>query len=265
MVLSIRNEYHGNDEPLPPYVQRTGNFFYGNYLFLLDSLEDEKTYYAIADLTKFVMDTENQAKSLNIFINSPGGSVLLMNTIIGLINSAKLRGLEVNTYIFGIAASAASVIAVTGTKRIMSKNALHFVHFGIIPQYLTKITEIDKSSKFVKKIQKQAEDLYLENCKNLDHDKYLKLIEDEMGYLTADECLKLGFCDEIIEDRLIDLNKQIAKEKDLLEKALIIIKGSKNLKKSEKNDKKEITNIKKDKNINTKKVKESDVKTRSNR
>lgn len=224
-------EYKGMDEVLPPYSQRTGNFFYGNYLFLLDELSDEKTFYAIADLTKYVNEEVTENKSLNIFINSSGGSVMLMNTIIGLISMAKLRGIKVNTYVFGIAASAASVIAVLGDNRVMSLNGMHFVHFGTIPQYLTKITEIEKSSKFVTKLQQQAEDIYLSCCKNLTHKKYLELIEDEMGYITAEDCLALGFCDEIVEYNLTEMYSNLEEQNRIIEEATKLVKKSKKTRK----------------------------------
>lgn len=228
---TISKEYRGLDEGLPPVTQRTGNFFYGNYLFLLDELSDEKTYYAIADLTKYVTEDFTGDRTLNIFINSSGGSVMLMNTIIGLINMAKLKGIKVYTYVFGIAASAASVIGVLGDRRVMSLNGMHFVHFGTIPQYLTKITEIEKSSKFVTKLQQQAEDIYLSCCSNLTHEKYLKLIEDEMGYITAEDCLKLGFCDEIVEHNLFDMYKELEEQNNVLEEALKLVKKNKKARK----------------------------------
>lgn len=202
IIKNISLEYRGDDAGLPPYINRTGNFFYGNYLFLLDEITDEKCFYAIADLTRFVTDPENKGKKLNILINSSGGSVMIMNTISGLLNVAKFNDMEISTFVYGIAASAASVIAVQGTIRLMSRNALHFVHFGMIPQYLTKVTEIDKSHAFVKQMQHQAETTYLKYCPNLTKEAYLKLIEDEMGYLSAEDCLALGFCDGIIEDEL---------------------------------------------------------------
>lgn len=235
-MFNIKNEYKGLEDTVP-FTQRSGNFFYGNYLFLLDELEEEKTYYAIADLAKYVNDTENHAKELNILINSCGGSVMLMNTIIGLINIAKLRGLEVNTYVFGMAASAASVIAVTGTHRVMSRNALHFVHFGTIPQFLTKVTEIPKSSKFVTRLQQQAEEIYLNNCENLSKEKYLNLIEDEMGYIFADECLKLGFCDEVVEDKLDEVMVEANKQIEYFKKAQELMDKDSNKKKTTKKSK----------------------------
>lgn len=199
----------GGDDNIPTlFPQRSGNFMYGNYLFLLDDLTDEKTFTAIADLTRFVSEDSNQNKTLNILINSGGGNVMLMNTIIGLINTAKLAGIEVRTYVLGMAGSAASVIAIQGNTRLMSRNAIHFVHFGTIPQFLTKHTEIGKASKFASKLQKQAVEAYLQFCPNLTEETYLKITEDEMGYLFSDDCLAYGLCDSIIEDDLDDVLKQ---------------------------------------------------------
>jgi ATP-dependent protease ClpP protease subunit len=210
--LLLSKAFRGAEDTLFPLTQKSGNFMYGNYLFLLDDLSDDKTYSAVADLTRFVSDPANSDQTLNILINSGGGNVMLMNTLIGLMNTAKLAGMEVRTYVLGMAGSAASVIAIQGTYRLMSRNAIHFVHFGTIPQFLTKHTEIVKSSNFASKLQHQAVEAYLKFCPNLTQEMYLQITEDEMGYLFSDDCLKYGLCDGIIED---DLDKMEAEERDM--------------------------------------------------
>lgn len=217
---------NGGDDITSLLGQRSGNFMFGNYLFLLDDLSDEKTFTAIADLTRFVADESNQGKTLNILINSGGGNVMLMNTIIGLINTAKLANIEVRTYVLGMAGSAASVIAIQGDYRLMSRNAIHFVHFGTIPQFLTKHTEIIKSSNFASRLQKQAVDAYLQFCPNLTKETYLKITEDEMGYLFSDDCLSYGLCDNILEDDLDELIVQKKKFEECQEKVIDMMKES---------------------------------------
>ena len=240
--MKLSQVFRGPDDNLFPLTQRSGNFMYGNYLFLLDDLSDEKTFTAIADLTRFVADPSNSDQTLNILINSGGGNVMLMNTIIGLINTAKLAGMEVRTYVLGMAGSAASVIAIQGTERLMSRNAIHFVHFGTIPQFLTKHTEIGKASNFASRLQQQAVEAYLRFCPRLTKETYLQITEDEMGYLFSDDCLKYGLCDSILEDDLDEMQADRLDFEECHAKAIELFE-----KKKEQRSKKRVQIVKKSK------------------
>ena len=66
-----------------------------------------------------------KAKQIDLHVNSPGGDVFDGLTIYNLI---KQHPANVTTYIDGLAASIASVIALAGDKIIMAENALFMVH-----------------------------------------------------------------------------------------------------------------------------------------
>ena len=106
------------------------NYMYKNTVYLLDEISDKSCAYLIGDLHEFVTNPQNFDTPLNFIINSPGGDVYVMMTILGLINIAKLNRIQVNTFIMGIAASAASVIAVQGDTRRITRISRHFIHFG---------------------------------------------------------------------------------------------------------------------------------------
>lgn len=180
------------------------NYMYGEKVFILDEITSENCAYLIGDLTNYVLTEENQGKCLTIIINSPGGQVDVMMTIIGLINIAKLNNITVMTFVLGLAGSAASMIAIQGDERFMSKISKHFVHFGCIWDITTKHSEIEKVYLQNKQYSESMVDLYLEACDGkLSRDILLDLQSDERGYLTADECVKYGLCDSIIETDLI--------------------------------------------------------------
>ena len=99
----------------------------------------------------------------------------------------------------------------------MTKNATHFVHFGFIPNFLTKSTEIEKSYQQNKDWHKRIKEIYLKNCKNLTEDKLLNLMEDEFGTIAGEECLRLGFCDHIIDNDLEDMVSQKNETENMVE------------------------------------------------
>jgi len=65
------------------------------------------------------------ASQIDLHINSPGGEVFDGITIYNLL---KQHPATITTYIDGIAASIASVIALVGDKVVMAENALYMMH-----------------------------------------------------------------------------------------------------------------------------------------
>lgn len=176
------------------------NYMVDNNIFLLTELNDETTNELIADLTLFVQSNKNKKGELFITINSQGGQVDIMRALIGLIKVAQMYGVKVTTYVVGVAASAASAIAIHGDRRCMLEDAFHYIHFGQSTSVITKASEIDKSYALLTKLKDSHEQLYLKNCSDLSGEQYNKIIEDGYGWLSAKECLKYGLCDEITED-----------------------------------------------------------------
>ncbi len=199
-----------NNDTLHLHTPR--NFMAGDTVYLQDEITSDNCAYLIADIANYVTGEENIGKQLKFIINSPGGEVFVAHQISGLIAMAKINNIQVITIVLGYAASAASMIAIQGDYRVMGKNAMHMVHFGSIWQEITKQTEIKKSLEYNSRLSKNMQQLYLDHCTNLTKEKLQQLEEDEFGKLFADECLKLGFCDSIVEEELDRKIKNEAKE-----------------------------------------------------
>lgn len=232
--------------------QTPKNYMYGEKVFILDEITSENCAYLIGDLTTFVFAEENRGKNLSFFINSPGGETYTMMSIIGLINIAKLYDIEVATFVLGTAASAASMIAVQGDRRFMTNVSRHLVHFGSIWDVTTKNSEIEKIYEQNKEYADNLDNLYLTACGGkLTKAMLDKLKRDERGYLNAEDCVKYGFCDNIIENELTQ-KKFYDEQKDVFEqnftKAIISAqKKQKQIEKSSKSKKSEKTTSKKGK------------------
>jgi len=178
------------------------NYMYKNTVYLLDEISDLSCAYLIGDLYDFVTDKRNFDTPLNFIINSPGGDVYTMMTILGLINIAKVNGIQINTFVMGVAASAASVIAIQGDVRKITKVSRHFVHFGAMWSLTERHSEIEKIYEQTKDYAERIDNLYLEACPGLTPEKLRNLQLDERGYLNAEQCVEYGLCDSIIEDDL---------------------------------------------------------------
>ena len=232
--------------------QTPKNYMYGEKVFILDEITSENCAYLIGDLSTFVFAEENRGKNLSFFINSPGGETYTMMSIIGLINIAKLYDIEVTTFVLGTAASAASMIAVQGDRRFMTNVSRHLVHFGSIWDVTTKNSEIEKIYEQNKEYADNLDNLYLTACGGkLTKAMLDKLKRDERGYLNAEDCVKYGFCDNIIENELTQ-KRFYDEQKDVFEqnftKAIISAqKKQKQIEKSSKNKKSEKTTSKKGK------------------
>ena len=183
------------------------NYMYKNTVYLLDEITDNSCAYLIGDLYEFVTNPQNFETPLNFIINSPGGDVYVMMTILGLINIAKLNKIQINTFVMGIAASAASVIAIQGNTRKITSVSRHFIHFGSMWSLTERHSEIEKIYEQTKDYAERIDNLYLQACPGLTAEKLRNLQLDERGYLNAEQCIEYGLCDSIIENDLADMTK----------------------------------------------------------
>lgn len=176
---------------------------------------------------------------LNVHINSLGGSTYQGLTIYNLLKQHKA---QINMYIDGIAASAASIIAMAGDKIYMPKSSMMMIHncwTGIIGN----AKELRKTADDMDKIAVAYKAAYLSKI-NIDEEKLDELLEEE-SYLTADECVEMGFADEILDldeknsinqyssrflcnlvSKLKEKNKQEEKVTELSEKSIEKIKDA---------------------------------------
>jgi ATP-dependent Clp endopeptidase proteolytic subunit ClpP len=135
-----------------------------------------------------------KASQIDLHINSPGGVVFDGVTIYNLI---KQHPATVTTYIDGLAASIASVIALAGDKVIMAANALYMVHN---PTGLAMGTANDMRSlaDVLDKIAGTMVGTYVSKTGQSEAD--IKAMLDAETWMTADEALEYGFIDEISEE-----------------------------------------------------------------
>jgi ATP-dependent Clp endopeptidase proteolytic subunit ClpP len=134
---------------------------------------------------------EIKASQIDLHINSPGGLVF---DGISIYNLLKNHPANVTTYIDGLAASIASVIALAGDKVIMAENALMMIHkaSGMV------MGTSDDMRDFAEKLDKVNGSIATTYMSKTKKDE--KEVNDLMAaetWMNADEALEMGFVDEV--------------------------------------------------------------------
>jgi ATP-dependent Clp protease protease subunit len=130
--------------------------------------------------------------SLTVRLNSPGGSLFDGFSIYNYLASAKYR---VNVRIDGVAASAASLIAMAGTLT-MPENTFLFIH---APWMLVagNAEDMRKAASDLDKMKESAVGTYLRKTGDrVSRADLIKMLDDET-WLSAEKAVTLGFADTV--------------------------------------------------------------------
>ena len=130
---------------------------------------------------------------INLHIQSEGGS--LMNTfyVVDLINNLET---PVYTFVDGYAASAGSLISVTGKKRYMTKNSFILIHQLSSSMNEGKFNDLDDNMDNLNKFMNTIRKIYLEKTK-IPIDNLNNILEHDL-WLNSQESLDYGLVDYII-------------------------------------------------------------------
>lgn len=135
-----------------------------------------------------------EVDTLNVHINSPGGSVY---DGVAIFNMLRQHKASVTVHIDGLAASIASVIAMSGDKVVMPSNSMMMIH-NAMSVSIGNANDMRKMADDLEKINESVINSYI--AKNPDLDKeYLKSLMDDETWLTASEAYELGLVDVIDE------------------------------------------------------------------
>jgi ATP-dependent Clp protease protease subunit len=133
--------------------------------------------------------------TINLYVNSPGGSVF---EGIAIHNMLKRHKAKVNVHVDGLAASIASVIAMAGDTIFMPKNAMLMIHNAWTITY-GNAAELRKAADDLDRISQSSMQTYLQKAGDkLTAEKLQELLDAET-WLSADEAFAYGFCDVVQE------------------------------------------------------------------
>lgn len=130
---------------------------------------------------------------IDVHINSAGGNVFEGHAIY---NMLKMHKAKVNIYVDALAASIASVIAMSGDTIFMHKNSFMMIHNSWI-MTLGNSKDLRETADLLDKTDQSSNNAYLDKATNLSEAELKQLLEAET-WLTADEALEKGLADEIL-------------------------------------------------------------------
>ncbi len=163
-----------------------------NIIFLGGPIDDDTANIIIAQL--LFLQFENNKKDIQLYINSPGGSVSAALAILDTMNHVKN---DVSTVCVGLAASAAALLLSSGKKgkRFSLPNSEIMIHQPLGGAQ-GQASDIEITARQILKLKDKLNKIMAENT-----GKTLSQIEkdaDRDYYMSADEAKKYGIIDKII-------------------------------------------------------------------
>ena len=132
--------------------------------------------------------------NVTIYINSPGGDCVAASQIYTMLMDYKG---DVTVKIDGIAASAASVIAMAGTRVLMAPTAMMMIHNPATMAFGDH-ADMQKAIELLQEVKESIINAY--EIKTELPRKQLAKMMDETTWMNAQKAIELGFCDAMLTD-----------------------------------------------------------------
>ena len=164
-------------------------------IFLVGPIGDHTANLVVAQL--LFLESENPAKDISLYINSPGGSVTAGLSIYDTMQFIKP---DISTLCVGQAASMGAILLSGGTKkkRYALPNSRVMIHQPL-GSFQGQATDFDIQAKEILNIRARLNDIL---SKNTGQD--LKKIQNDTerdNFMTSSDAKKYGLIDNILESR----------------------------------------------------------------
>jgi len=166
-------------------------------ILLEGEVHDQMANLIVAQL--LFLESENPDKDINIYINSPGGSVTAGMAIYDTMQFIKP---DITTIVMGQACSMGSLLAQAGSpnKRFMLPNARHMIHQpsgGARGQ----ATDMEIQVREILEMKKNLTNIYVKhNSKGKTYEELAKDMERDY-FMSASQALEYGLVDKVLENR----------------------------------------------------------------
>jgi ATP-dependent Clp protease protease subunit len=179
-----------------------------NHLYFHNAVE-EKSIDLVKKLMRDYLDKTTKAKNnstygiftpkpLFLHIYSPGGDVHAGLSLYDFINEYK-KTITVYTIVEGIAASAATIISIAGSKKYITPNSYMLIH-QLSTYFGGNFEQIKDEFGNCEKVMKQLKEIYATKTK-LTRKQLSDVLKRDIIW-SAEDCLKYGLVDEI---KLVDI------------------------------------------------------------
>lgn len=164
-------------------------------IFIGTPINDTVANVVVAQL--LFLQMQDGKKDINIYINSPGGSV---TAGLAIYDTMQFVTCDVNTYCMGIAASMGAVLLCAGTKgkRYALPNSdimIHQVSGGAQGQ----ASDVERQVEYMYKLKKRLNKIISHHT-----GKTVEQVHNDADrdyYMTADEAKEYGLVDEVVKSR----------------------------------------------------------------
>lgn len=163
------------------------------------------------------LDGADGVEQINVYINSYGGEV---KEGLGIYSQLQRVSANVTAFIDGFACSIASVIAMAANKVVMNPASLMMIHRAWTVA-AGNAEELRKAADDLEVIDSSIRSAYLNKVgEKMDEKKLTSLLNSET-WLTAQQCLDYGLCDEIALPVETDTQKELNSAIDNTKQAAI--------------------------------------------
>ena len=164
-------------------------------IFLGDEVNDVTASLVVAQL--LFLESEDSNKDINLYINSPGGSVTAGMVIYDTMNYIKC---DVSTICVGMAASMGAFLLSGGAKgkRFALPNSEIMIHQPLGGTQ-GQATDMEIDVKHMLRIKENLISIMAENC-GKDYDTVYADCERN-NWMTAEQAMQYGLIDKVVENR----------------------------------------------------------------
>ncbi len=161
-------------------------------VFLGGPIEDNLANIVIAQL--LFLESEDAKKDINLYINSPGGSVTSGLAIYDTMQHIKP---DIKTICVGMAASMGSVLLAAGAKgkRLALPNADVMIH-QVSAGFQGQASDIERNAKYILRLKQRLNGILAKHTGRSAEE--VEKDSDRDYFMTADEAVKYGLIDSII-------------------------------------------------------------------
>ena len=170
-------------------------------IFIVGPVEDYMANLVVAQL--LFLESENPDKDINLYINSPGGSV---SAGLAIYDTMQFVRCEVSTMCVGQAASMGAILMAAGAreKRLCLPHSRVMIHQPL-GGYQGQASDIDIHAREILKVRAQLNEILAEHTGQT-VDQIAKDTERD-NFMDPQQAMDYGLIDKVFESRKVDVNE----------------------------------------------------------
>jgi len=164
-------------------------------VFIGEAISDPLANYVIAQMLYLQM--QDPGKDINVYINSPGGSV---TAGLAIYDTMQFVTCDVNTYCMGMAASMGAVLLCAGSagKRFALPNSHIMIH-QVSGGAQGTASDVERTVEFMYSLKKRLNKIIGHHCGKTAED--IEKDADRDNYMTAEDACAYGLVDKVLESK----------------------------------------------------------------